>query len=95
MLEIKPLFARVLIEREVEEITKGGIIIPDDAKKRHAPTRGKIIAIGDNVDPSLKVGQTVVFGMYSGAWLDPKHTKAENDLFICQDEDILAVIGEA
>lgn len=46
---------------------------------------------------SMKVGDKVIFGRHSGAWLDAKYDKAGQDtdegtLFICQDQDILAVI---
>lgn len=45
---------------------------------------------------ALKIGQTVIFGQHAGAWLDQSYNKdgQSNDdgtLFICQDEDILAV----
>lgn len=88
-----PLFGRVLIRREVEE-KRGSIILPD--AKRHARSEGTIVAIGPTADESIKVGQKVIFGRHAGAWLDATYTKgADNDdgtLFICQDEDILAIV---
>ena len=48
---------------------------------------------------TLKVGQKVIFGRHSGAWLDATYGAdgKENDdgsLFICQDQDILAIVNE-
>lgn len=90
----RPLFGRVLIEREVEE-KRGSIYIPD--AKRHARSEGKVIAIGDTAE-GIKVGDHVIFGRNAGAWLDSTYTgSVENDdgkTFICQDEDILAVIED-
>jgi len=90
-----PLFARVLIKREIEE-KRGSIILPD--AKRHARCEGIIIAKGPTADESIKIGQKAIFGRHAGAWLDATYTKgAENDdgtLFICQDEDLLAIVEE-
>lgn len=106
-----PKFGRVLIEREIKEKTSGGIIIPN--AKRHASAIGKIVALGetagwtDSYDSSgepihiqtLHVGDTVIFGRYSGTWIDATYSEkgeANDDgkLFICQDQDILAVVKE-
>lgn len=105
---IKPKFGRVLIKREVAEKTSGGLIIPETAAKRHAPCVGVIVALGETAgwtetlhsDPiqTLKIGDKVIFGRHSGAWLDGTYKGDQNEdgtLFICQDQDILAVIQEA
>lgn len=112
---IKPKFGRVLIKRELEEKTKGGIYIPETAAKRNAPCVGVIAALGETagwtetyctsehgVDTkpiqTLRVGDKVIFGRHSGAWLDGTYKDSENNdgtLFICQDQDILAVVGAA
>lgn len=104
MAEVKytPLFARVLIKREIEE-KRGSIIIPD--AKRHARSEGVIIAKGATADENIAVGDHVIFGKHAGAWLDSTYTemkdargvvgrKDNNDgtLFICQDEDILCKV---
>lgn len=88
----KPLFARVLIEREVKQKSSGGIIIPD--AQRHAKLTGKIIAVGPTVDETIKPGMQVVFGAHAGKWLDASYdmttnTKDDAPYFICQDEDLL------
>jgi len=106
----QPKFGRVLIERVVEEKSKGGVIIPN--AKRHASCQGKIIALGETAgwtdtfdsegEPQVvrvfKIGDEVMFGRHTGAWLDATYTNGEqNDdgkLFICQDADILCVINK-
>lgn len=96
---IKPKFGRVLIKREVAEKI-GSIILPEAQQKRHAACEGVIIALGETAGfteipnqgwvQTLKLGDKVIFGRHAGAWLD--ETKDDNGtLFICQDEDILAV----
>lgn len=91
----QPLFSRVIIQRELREKTAGGIIIPD--AKRHARLEGIVNAVGPGVD-AVKPGDRVMFGRHAGTWLDASYTgKEDNDdgtLFICQDEDILAIVGE-
>jgi chaperonin GroES len=67
-VNFKPLADRVLVEpAAAEEKTASGIIIPDTAKEK--PQRGKIVAIGTGTkdEPiSVKVGDTVLYGKYSG-----------------------------
>lgn len=114
-MSFEPKFGRVLIKREIQEKSTGGIIIPN--AKKHASCKGKIIALGETAGYStsyykdengelqqrttqtLAVGDDVVFGRYAGTWLDATmNNKGEFDddgtLFICQDEDILAIIRE-
>jgi len=112
-MQYEPKFGRVLIKREVQEKTTGGIILPDTIAKRHASCVGKIIALGETagftetyddqgeriVIRTMKVDDNVIFGRHSGAWLDATYSpkgEAQDDgtLFICQDQDILAVIKE-
>lgn len=104
-----PKFGRVLIKREVKEKTTGGIILPETSKKRIASCDGIIIALGETagwtetyndegeriVIQTLSVGDKVVFGRHAGAWLDmTDEAKDDGTLYICQDQDILAVIKE-
>lgn len=104
MSKYKPLFGRVIIKREVLE-KKGSIVLPAHLQKKHSRSEGVVIALGptagilrEGEESCLKVGDHVVFGKHSGAWLDSTYTgSAENDdgtTFICQDEDILAVIEQ-
>ena len=93
--KVKPLADRVLVEAAAaEETTKGGIIIPDKAKEKHQ--RGKIIAIGTGrisdegkVTPlSVKVGDQVLYGKYSGT----ESSLDGDDLLIMRESDVFAVI---
>lgn len=99
----KPLFGRVLIEREVTS-NSGGVIIPETIAKRHARCEGKVIAIGPTAE-GVKIGDHVIFGKHAGAWLDNTYSLAkapngqvgvkdneDGTLFICQDEDLLAIL---
>lgn len=72
-MKIRPLYDRVVVKRREEEtVTSGGIVLPGTAKEK--PTQGEVLAIGtgkvlDNGDlrpMSLKVGDRVLFGQYSG-----------------------------
>jgi chaperonin GroES len=96
-MDIKPLGDRIVVQPlEAEEVTKGGIILPDTAKEK--PHEGKIVAVGrgkmdDNgkVQPlELKVGDRVLYGKYSGNEIKTKDGK---DLLIMREEDVLAVIS--
>ena len=81
------------LENGVEK-TKGGIIIPDTAKEK--PEQGKIVAVGKgkvNDDGKLlpvgvKVGDTILFGKYSGSEVE---VDGEEHL-IMREEDILGVV---
>ncbi len=94
-MKIRPLHDRVIVKRvEEEKKTASGIIIPDSATEK--PIRGEVIAIGkgkilDNgeVRPlDLKVGDTVLFGKYSGT-----EVKIEGDeVLVMREEDIMGVI---
>lgn len=98
-MRLKPLFGRVLLERNrMEKI--GAIILPDSAKERHASLKCKVIALGDNAE-GVEEGQTVLIGRNSGAWLDkdgnpvPREPEpGEIAYFIVQDEDILCIVED-
>jgi len=98
-MQLRPLHDRVVIKRvEEERKTPGGIVIPDSATEK--PIRGQVVAVGkgqmlDNgsVRPlDVKVGDTVLFGKYSGT-----EVKVEGeDLLVMRESDIMGVIeGEA
>ncbi len=95
-VKYRPIFARVLIEREITKKTQGGIYIPDGAAKRNAACEGIILALGETATSTLEVGQRVLFGRHAGTWIDGSLAKETDDgtLFLCQDEDILAIISE-
>ncbi|MBN1575227.1 MAG: co-chaperone GroES [Chitinispirillaceae bacterium] len=94
-MKVKPLSDRIIIRPlEAEQKTAGGIIIPDNAKEK--PQKGEVIAIGagkiaDNgqkIDMSLKTGDTVLYGKYSGTEVSIDGT----DYLIMRESDVLAVL---
>jgi chaperonin GroES len=71
--KIQPLQDRVIVKaKEAEETTKGGIILPDTAKEK--PIEGTIVAVGEGkvaengtiTKLTVKVGDIVLYGKYSG-----------------------------
>ena len=94
-MNIRPLHDRVILKRMEEETTSaGGIVIPDTAAEK--PMRGKVVAIGkgkrlesgDVVALDVKVGDTVLFGKYSGTEVKVNG----QDLLVMREEDIMGVI---
>ena len=94
-MKIRPLQDRLLVKRiEGEEKTKGGIIIPDSAKEK--PQEGRVVAAGPGkvnkdgklVPPSVKSGDRILFGKYSGTEVK---LEGEEHLIIRED-DVLAVL---
>lgn len=93
-MKFRPLHDRVLIERIEEEVTSGGIVIPDNAKEK--PSRGKVIAAGDGkvvdgkaVAMTVKVGDIVMFGKYSGNEIKIDGT----EYVVMREDDIMGIIG--
>jgi chaperonin GroES len=97
-MKFRPLHDRVVVRRiEGEEKTKGGIIIPDNAKEK--PQEGEVIAVGPGardengkiVPLDLKAGDRVLFGKWSGS-----EVKLDGeDLLIMKESDIMGVIEGA
>lgn len=89
-LNIKPLSDRVLVEPEAAETkTASGIYIPETAKEK--PQRGKVVAVGKgnkDHDMTVKVGDTVLYGKYSGTELKLEGT----DYLMMREDDILAIV---
>ncbi|MDD2621459.1 MAG: co-chaperone GroES [Bacteroidales bacterium] len=89
-VNVKPLADRVLIEpAPAEQKTSGGIIIPDTAKEK--PQKGTVVAVGNGKkdEPmTVKVGDTVLYGKYSGTELNIDG----NDYLIMKESDIFAII---
>lgn len=96
-MNIKPLGDRVLIKQIAsEEVTKGGIVLPDTAKEK--PQEGEVLAVGpgkllDNgqrAPMEVKVGDKVLFAKYSGSEIKQD---GEEYMILNSERDILAVIG--
>jgi chaperonin GroES len=94
-VKLQPLGDRVVVERdESEEVTAGGIVLPDSAKDK--PARGKIVSVGDgklldNGSRSklqVKVGDRVLFTSYAGEGFKI----GDDELLLMREDDILAVI---
>ena len=94
-LKLKPLGGRVIVEPiEQEEMTAGGIILPETAKEK--PQEGKILAAGpgdrdedgNRIAMEVKVGDKVLYAKYSGTEVKVDGKK----LLILRESDILAVV---
>ena len=96
-MNIKPIGDRILVAQATEEeMTKSGIILPANADKEKK-AQGKIVALGSGEGIQklgLKIGDTVVFGKYSGdeVEVDGKDFKILNVSKEKDDSDVLAVI---
>ena len=94
-IKLRPLDDRVVVEpMEAEEVTAGGIVLPDTAKEK--PQRGTIVAVGpgkllDNGERgklSVAVGDEVIFGKYSGSEVEVDGREVK----ILRESDILAKV---
>lgn len=89
-MKIQPLGDRVLVKPlAAEEVTAGGIIIPDTAKEK--PLKGQVIAVGKGIDDkalTVKVDDTVLYGKFVGTEVELEGT----DYLIIQESEILAII---
>ena len=91
-MAFKPLHDRVLVRRvQSDEKTKGGLIIPDSAKEK--PAEGEVIATGEGarkdsgelIAPSVKTGDRILFGKWSGTEV----TVDGEELLIMKESDIM------
>jgi len=94
-MAIEPLYDRVVIEPlEEEEVSAGGIVLPDTAKEK--PQRGKVVAVGpgkvtedgERIAPVLKKGDEVLFGKFAGTEV----TIDDKEYTIMRESEILAKI---
>jgi chaperonin GroES len=93
--KIRPLGEKVLIRRlEAETTTKGGIVLPDNAKEK--PQQGVVLAVGDGkqlkdgkrAHPQVKKGDRVLFASYAGTEI-----KISGEEYMLMDEsDVLAIL---
>ncbi|MGB4826672.1 MAG: co-chaperone GroES [Paracoccaceae bacterium] len=95
-MAFKPLHDRVLVRRiQGEDKTKGGLIIPDTAKEK--PAEGEIIAVGEGarkdsgelIAPSVKKGDRILFGKWSGTEV----TLDSEEMLIMKESDIMGIIA--
>lgn len=94
-MALRPLHDRVIIKREEEETTSaGGIVLPGSATEK--PSRGEVLAVGngkvlDNgntAEMAVKVGDTVLFGKYSGTEVK----SGDDTLIVMREDEIMAII---
>ena len=96
MTTIRPLDDRIVLKvLDAEEVSAGGIVLPDTAKEK--PQRGKVTAVGPGkllktgvrAAVALKVGDEVLFGKYAGTEV----TVNEVEFKILRENEILAKVG--
>lgn len=94
-IKLKPLDDRVVVEPvEAEEVTAGGIVLPDTAKEK--PQRGTVLAIGPGKllegggrgTLSVAIGDEVIYGKYSGSDIEVDGREVK----ILRESDILAKV---
>ena len=93
--KLQPMGDRIVVEPLAkEEVTKGGIVLPDTAKEK--PQEGKVLAVGPGkmsddgkrITPDVKVGDIVVYAKYGGT----EYKEDGKELMILRESDILAVV---
>jgi chaperonin GroES len=92
-VKLEPLGDRVVVKpSSKEEVTRGGIVIPDTAKEK--PQEGKVIAVGPGrmtedgkrIAMDVKVGDIVIYAKYGGTELKEN----DEELIVLRESDILA-----
>lgn len=92
-LKLQPLGDRLVVKPiEQEDVTRGGILLPDTAKEK--PQEGKVLAVGpgrlsdegNRLPMDIKVGDIVVYAKYGGTEIKVD----EDELIILRESDILA-----
>ena len=95
-MKLTPLGSNVVIRpMDAEEVTAGGIVLPDSAQEQ--PKEGRVLSIGDGKvladgsrgEPQVSEGDRVVYSSYAGS---PVQIEGE-DLLIMSEDDILAVVA--
>lgn len=94
-ISLKPLGSRVVVEPvEQEEITAGGIVLPETAKEK--PQKGTVLSVGpgdrdedgDRIPLDVAVGDVVLFAKYAGTEIKIEGKK----LLILKESDLLAIV---
>lgn len=96
-INLKPLGSRVVVEPlEEEEVTSGGIVLPETAKEK--PQKGVILSVGPGdrddagkyIPLDVKAGDTVLFAKYGGTEIKIDGKK----ILILRESDLLAIVGK-
>lgn len=94
-LNLKPLGSRVVVEPiEMEDVTAGGIVLPETAKEK--PQKGKVLSVGagdrdddgKRIAMDVKVGDVVLYAKYGGTEIKVDGKK----LLILRESDLLAIV---
>ncbi len=94
-MNLKPLQDRVVVKpAEAEEVSKGGIILPDTAQEK--PQQGEVMAVGPGkvadsgelIKPQVKKGDKILYGKYSGTEI----TVDGEEYLIVRESDIFAIL---
>ena len=94
-MNLKPLHDRLIVRPAApEEVTKGGIILPDTAKEK--PQQGEVLAVGPGklddagklVKMGVKAGDVILYGKYSGTEIQMNG----EDVLIMRESDVFAVV---
>jgi chaperonin GroES len=94
-MNFKPLYDRIAVAPiQQDEVTTGGIIIPDTVKEK--PMRGEVLAIGPGkrdedgklIPLSVKIGDKIVYGKYGGTEIKIEGT----DIVIMKESDVFGII---
>lgn len=95
-MDIQPLADRIVVKPlDAQEVSKGGIVLPDTAKEK--PQEGKVVAVGKGKVTEegklkaleVRVGDRVLYGKYSGTEIT---TKEGQELLIMREDDVFAVM---
>lgn len=95
-MRIEPLGEKIVVKRTVaEDVTSGGIVLPDSAKEK--PAEGKVLSVGEGrmladgtrAKPQVSEGDRVLFSSYAGTEIDVDG----QDLLIMSETDILAIVN--
>lgn len=97
MANIKPLGNRILVKRVKAQTSKGGILLPDTAQEK--PKEGIVVAVGPGKTNengqietlTVKPGQTILFGLYSGTEI--KNGESEEEYLILAEDDVLGILS--
>ncbi len=94
-MNLKPLQDRVVVKpADAEEVSKGGIILPDTAQEK--PQQGEVMAVGPGkiadsgelIKPQVKKGDKILYGKYSGTEI----TVDDEEYLIVRESDIFAIL---
>jgi chaperonin GroES len=94
-MKLVPLGEKIIVKRlEAEEITAGGIVLPDTAREK--PRQGRVLSVGDGrllpdgtrACPQVSEGDRVLFNGYSGHEI----VIADREVLILSEDEILAVV---